>query len=102
MNLFLIEMGTYKVYFDVETTEEEAREIIAQHDPTSEVHNFYSKREIGCNTVTFAVITSSLEKMRVIEQDGIVTKIELISSFQSAGDCCGEDAPKTAKPKKRH
>lgn len=96
MDLFLIEMNTYKVFFeDIETSENAAKELILRHDPSAEIHNFYSKREVGCNILTFAVITSSLEKMRTIEQDGTVKRIEIISSARHAknedcgsGSCC--------------
>lgn len=86
------EKGTYKVFFDVSATREDAEAIIHKHDELAEIHNFYSKREIGCNVLTFAVITSTLDKVRIIERDTGVTKVELIYSLynNSVKSCCVE------------
>ena len=62
-----MDMETVKIFFDVETPQEEAYKIIADFDPKAEIHNFYSKLAIGANLKTFAVVTMSLEKSRSMQ-----------------------------------
>lgn len=83
------EVETYKVYFPLETTKDEAEGIIKQHDKTAEIANFYQKREIGCNTHTFAIVTMSLDINRMPSSMLKVDRMESLRIIKSGAECCG-------------
>ena len=87
----MVDMETCKVYFPVETTREEAEKLIRQYSKSAEIANFYSKRQIGCNTHTFAVTTLPFDCLSFMERNGAILKVETVESFTvraSNAECC--------------
>lgn len=86
-----METQEVKLFFDVDTTREQAQAIIDRYCDVK-IDNFYEKREIGCNTVTYAIITVPFKAALKMNDDRLIKRVDVLNSFKATNSgCC--DAP---------
>ena len=71
-----------KVFFDVNTTKQEAQEIISKYC-SSIIDTFQEKREIGANVVTFAVVTIPVKASAKMVEVKSIKRVDVITAFRS-------------------
>lgn len=76
-----------KVFFLVDTTREQAEALIHRYAPKAKVDNFWEKRQIGANILTFAIATLPMEASARMVDDANVIRVEVITTFSAQKDC---------------
>lgn len=79
-----------KVVFKENFTRADAEKIITRYEPTAKLDNYMENRQIGCNVVSFAMVTLSLAASVKLQDDKSVIRVDVISEFKQA--CSGESA----------
>lgn len=82
-------MQECKVLFKPETTREQAEALVKRYSPEAKIDSFYEKRLIGCNEVTFGVVTLPIKDSTKLQDDLGVIRVEVITTFKASKTCEG-------------
>jgi hypothetical protein len=77
-----------KIFFDIETTKEEAQYLISKYC-NSTIDTFQSKRDIGANVVTFAIATVPVKAAAKMAEDGLIKRVDVISTTRGGKPTTG-------------
>ena len=85
-----MDMQQCKVFFAVETTREQADKIVLNYAADAKIDTFWAKREIGCNVLTFAVVTLPVQAAAKMHDDRGVLRVEILTTFKGGKgeECC--------------
>lgn len=81
-------MQECKVFLPLDYTREQAESFFAKYGAT--VEGFMSRREVGCNEVTYAVVTISVKLAAKLVDDRVVARVDVLTTFRSAKTCAEE------------
>ena len=86
----VLDMQECKVFFKVDATKEDAEKLFSQYGDVK-IENFMPRRQIGCNEVTYAIVTIPVKLATKMLEDKVVDRIDIITTFRGAkpGGSCG-------------
>ena len=82
---------TCKLIFPVDTPESQVKDLLTKYTTDFSIANFYSKREIGCNTIAFAIVDIPYKVITKLFLDEDIKGVEIITSFNGppkTKECC--------------
>lgn len=84
----VLDMQECKVFFPVDATKEDAEALFLKYGDVK-IDNFMQRRQIGCNEVTFAIVTLPVKMATKMMEDRVVSRIDVITTFRGASGCGG-------------
>ena len=78
-----MDMQECKVVFTPETTRREAESLVDRFSPGTKIDNFLEKRQIGCNFVSYAMVTLPVKAAEKLQKYPSVVRIDTITTFRS-------------------